>query len=158
LEIRPAFLYERFQLTEKTFSDTSKQLIILRKPLGEKVSALFKEIFVVEMFRLIKNPGQRRFSKHNRESVLDLFMLQLSKVFAKNDYPTLLLMVLPLAAFVLITFFNPVHLLALIGAFALTATGYHLAALWFAQREAEQIALLRQQLITRWRSREEIGH
>jgi hypothetical protein len=85
-------------------------------------------------------------------------MLQLSKVFAKNDYPTLLLMVLPLVAFVLITFFNPIHLLVLIGAFALTATGYHLAALWSARREAQQIALVRQQLITRWQSYKEIGH
>jgi ABC-type transport system involved in cytochrome bd biosynthesis fused ATPase/permease subunit len=85
-------------------------------------------------------------------------MLQISKIFAKNDYPTLLFMILPVLAFIMLSIFSPVHFLFLIGAFALTALGYRLAALWSARRETQQIALVRQQLITRWQSYKEIGH
>ncbi len=85
-------------------------------------------------------------------------MLQVGKVFAKNDYPTLLLMVLPMVAFILLTFFSPMQFLFLVGVVALIATGYRLAALWAARREAQKIALVRQQLITHWHSYKEIGH
>jgi ABC-type Na+ efflux pump permease subunit len=85
-------------------------------------------------------------------------MLQISKIFAKNDYPTLLFMILPVLAFIMLSIFSLVHLLFLTATLALLATGYHLAALCSAQREAQQIALTRQQLITRWQSYKEIGH
>jgi hypothetical protein len=84
-------------------------------------------------------------------------MLQISKSFTKNDYPTLLFMILPVLAFIVLPISSP-FLLFLIGILALTATAYHLAVLWLAQREAQKIALVRQQLITHWHSYKEIGH
>ncbi|MBC7882647.1 MAG: hypothetical protein H7Y37_15225 [Anaerolineae bacterium] len=84
-------------------------------------------------------------------------MLQVSKVFAKNDYPTLLLMILPMVAFILLSFFSPLQFLLMVGTVALIATAYRFAALWAARREANQIALVRQQLITYWHSYKEIG-
>lgn len=85
-------------------------------------------------------------------------MVQVSKVFAKNDYPTLLLMILPLVVFMLLSFFSPLQCLSTVVTVALIATAYRFGALWVARREAQQIALVRQQLITHWRSYKEIGH